>query len=51
MDVFEYAAYATIIQVAIWVVLVVIKTLNRIRQRVLAGKKKPGEAFDKNPRV
>ncbi len=44
MDVFECAAYATVIQVAIWLLLVVIKTLNRIRRMVLEGKKKPGPA-------
>lgn len=42
MDVFECAAYATVIQVAIWLLLVVIKTLNRIGRMVLKGKEKPG---------
>ena len=42
MDGFECAAYATVIQVAIWLLLVVIKTLNRIGRMVLKGKEKPG---------
>lgn len=50
MDVVECAAVATIIQVAIWLLLVVIKTLYRIRQVVIEGKEKPGAA-SKPPRV
>lgn len=41
MDVFELAAYATIVQVAIWLLLVVIKTLIRL-WRMVRGKEKPG---------
>ena len=46
MDVFELAALATIVQVAIWLMLVVIKTLNRIRQMVLE-KRKSRETLEK----
>lgn len=46
MDVIECAAFATIIQVAIWLMLVVIKTLNRIRQMVLE-KRESRDALDK----
>lgn len=42
MDVFECAAYATIVEVAIWLLLVVIKALDRIRRMVWKGKEKPG---------
>ena len=46
MDVFGCAALATIIQVAIWLLLVVIKTINRVRQIVL-GKEKSRETLNK----
>ena len=41
---------ATIAQVAIWLLLVAIKTLDRIRQMVRGAEKKPGNAT-KRPRV
>lgn len=46
MDVFECAAVATIVQVAIWLLLVVIKTLDRVRQ-VVSDKRKSRDALDK----
>lgn len=46
MDVFECAAVATAIQVAIWLVLVAIKTLDRVR-RIVQGKKKAGPTLNK----
>ncbi len=42
MDVFELAAVSTIVQVAIWLALVAIKTLNRIRQKVTEKRKSRG---------
>lgn len=50
MDVFECAALATIVQVAIWLMPIAIKTLDRIRQMVMKGREKPGNAT-KHPRV
>ena len=50
MDVFEPAALATIVQVAIWLFLVVIKTLRGVWQMVRNGKEKPGEP-SRNHRV
>lgn len=50
MDVFECAALATIIQVATWLLLVAIKTLDRMRRMVREGKERPGTA-SKPPRV
>ena len=46
MDVFELAALATIVQVATWLLLVAIKTLDRIRQMVLE-KRKSRETLEK----
>lgn len=42
MDVFEVAAFATILQVCLWLLLEVVKTLKRIWQMVRNGKEKPG---------
>ena len=39
MDVFECAAYATVIQVAIWLLLVVIKTLKPDQANGVGGQK------------
>ena len=50
MSVFELAAFATIVQVAIWLLLVVIKTLIKVRRMVKEGKEKPG-SHSKDHRV
>ncbi len=42
MDVFELAALATIVQVAIWLVSGAIKTLRGVWQMARNGKEKPG---------
>ena len=42
MDVFELAACATIVQVAIWLLLVAIKTLIQVRRMVKGEKENPG---------
>lgn len=42
MNVFELAAFCTIVQVAIWLLLVVIKTLRGIWRMVRKDKEKPG---------
>ncbi len=50
MDVFELAASATVVQAAIWLLLVVIKTLTRMWRMVWESKRKPG-AHSKDRRV
>lgn len=50
MNVFELAAYATIVQVAVWLFLVVIKALIELRRMVKGSKEKPGKGL-RNRRV